>query len=301
MIVISAGVEAWDYPWSTLWGGNQEQVDDLPDPEIPEYALTPSPQHSAPPTEQAQQSAPPDTSAEPSPELAALPDSDTLIGSSTGGSSPSSSSYIYLGILKIPKLSLSVNLFEGAGGELLKGVGHVTGTALPDRTGNCAIGGHRNYIAMRPFRYLNLMEEGDKVIIKYGGNVYTYSVFSRFIVKADENWVMGPVEGEIHMITLITCDPVIHPVNRLIVWARLTDVDGIAPEDFFAAPEETAAPSPSEEPAATQEPESSPSPLVSQSPDDQHSGDSAAPSASETPAESSAAQSPEPTDTAAAS
>ncbi len=148
--------------------------------------------------------------------------------------------------MKIPKLGVSVNLFEGAEGQLIKGAGHVTGTSLPDEEGNCAIGGHRNYIVMRPFRYLNLLEQGDRIIIKYGGSVYNYTVFSSFIVTADESWVMQEVEGETRMVTLITCDPVIHPVNRLIVWARLSDVDGVSPEEFFAQPEEES-PSPEAE------------------------------------------------------
>lgn len=134
---------------------------------------------------------------------------------------------VWMGTLKLPSIQVSENIVEGDGEELYYAVGHTPGTALPGQEGNCFLSGHRNLIYMRPFRYLDKMAAGDRAYVSDGENTYTYEVFEIFECGPDDTWVMNPVKGETHVLTLMTCTPVLNPVNRLIVRARL--VGGEAP------------------------------------------------------------------------
>ena len=118
--------------------------------------------------------------------------------------------------------------------EMKYGVGHVTGTAMPGEKGNCAISGHRPY----PFRYLDTLTEGDKVIVKRDGVVYTYSVYESFEVLPEETWVLDNIIGEKYTLTLITCTPYMVSSHRLIVRARLIDIDGMTPAEYYGEEEE---------------------------------------------------------------
>ncbi|SDM66312.1 class D sortase [Acetanaerobacterium elongatum] len=128
-----------------------------------------------------------------------------------------------LGVIKLPEIGISENIVEGSGDELFYGVGHIKGTALPGEAGNCVLSGHRNYIVMHPFRHLNLLAEGDTVTIEYEGKTYTYEVFKTFTVSPEQTDVLAPQKEENHLLTLVTCTPVLNPVNRLIVWCRLIE------------------------------------------------------------------------------
>ncbi len=126
-----------------------------------------------------------------------------------------------LGVIRLPEIGISENIVEGTGDELFYGVGHITGTALPGEKGNCVLAGHRNYIVMHPFRHLNLLAEGDAVTIDYKDKVYTYKVFKTFTVSPEQTDVLDAQQEEPYLLTLVTCTPVLNPVNRLIVWCRL--------------------------------------------------------------------------------
>jgi sortase A len=52
--------------------------------------------------------------------------------------------------LEIPRLGLSTVVFEGTGQDvLLRGPGHLRGSALPSDTGNMVIAGHRDTFFVR--------------------------------------------------------------------------------------------------------------------------------------------------------
>lgn len=138
--------------------------------------------------------------------------------------------YILLGIMKIPKLEVSQYILEGTQRQMRYGGGHVIGTADVGEKGNCAIAAHRT----QAFRYLNLLKEGDTIVIKANGNIYTYLVYGLFDVKPTELWVLEPVEGEDYTLTMITCTPYMVSSHRLIVWASLSDINGMTPEEFYA-------------------------------------------------------------------
>lgn len=138
--------------------------------------------------------------------------------------------YILLGIMKIPKLEVSQYVLEGTQRQMRYGGGHVMGTAGIGEKGNCAIAAHRT----QAFRYLNLLKEGDTIVIKANGNIYTYLVYGLFDVEPTELWVLEPVEGEDYTLTMITCTPYMVSSHRLIVWASLSDINGMTPEEFYA-------------------------------------------------------------------
>jgi len=72
---------------------------------------------------------------------------------------------------------------------------------------------------------LDLLSAGDEVIVDLDGEIFTYIVYDNFIVDENDTWVLRPVEGESHILTLVTCDPVVstRAKNRLIVRARLAE------------------------------------------------------------------------------
>src|SRR5579872_5421232 len=67
-----------------------------------------------------------------------------------------------VGRIDIPRLDLSVIVFEGTSDDTLaRGVGHLTGSAGPGERGNLVLAGHRDTF----FRALRNIREGDEVDI----------------------------------------------------------------------------------------------------------------------------------------
>lgn len=208
-LFIIASIVAWEayrYPWATVFGGSQS-----------DSALSDPPPISW--ENEAQESSSTGSSA-----YSFTPSSAILPGSEA----PKEAKHIQyteLGIIKIPKLSLSQHVLEGAQDQMHYGVGHVTGTAAIGGSGNCALAGHNT----TSFRYLDKLSTGDSVILKADGNVFTYSVIKSFVVLPSEVSVLKSVPGENALLTLITCTPYLTGTHRLIVQARLTEINGTPP------------------------------------------------------------------------
>lgn len=246
VILISAVQEASIYPWRTLNKASGESYSSLPDPTPIIYpAETPAVSVSA---EQPAQSS---FYHEPSP-AAETTAAVVLPGEESVVASTASPDYYQMGIVKIPVLGISVFLLEGTGDQMHYGIGHEPGTAAPGQKGNCVIAGHRS----RTFRYLDKLALGNKVIINDEKNIYTYTVYDSFTVLPTDAWVLGSVEGEDYSLTMITCTPYIVYSHRLIVRARLTDINGQSPDAFYNSdtPEATASQSPSASPPVTVSP-----------------------------------------------
>ena len=128
-----------------------------------------------------------------------------------------------VGYFKFPKLGISENIVLGSDEELMYGVGHVNGTAGLGQEGNCVLAGHRNYIVMHPFRHLDKAAVGDRVMVEDEANIYTYEIYEILTVKPEDVYVTELQEGESHMLTLVTCTPVLNPTHRLVAWARLVE------------------------------------------------------------------------------
>lgn len=104
------------------------------------------------------------------------------------------------------------------------GVGHYQGTALPGEIGNFAVAGHRMTYGAA-FRDLDLLGNGDEIIVETVDGWYTYKVDRTKIVKPTEVNVISPVPekaGEVpseRWMTLTTCTPKWSAAKRLVVFA----------------------------------------------------------------------------------
>jgi sortase A len=152
-----------------------------------------------------------------------------------------------LAIIRIPRLGLDYAkpVVQGVSlDDLHRGVGHYPETALPGQVGNFAVAGHRATNG-EPFRDLDAVRAGDKVVIETRDTWFTYVVDPtpgggghRIVAPAD-TWVIEPVPGEPaakptrKLITLTTCNPRWASTERLIVSGHLESEqpksDGLPP------------------------------------------------------------------------
>lgn len=238
--------EAANYPWQILFkSGEQLQEDHMPDPTPPPGAAL---AHTVPADDGPKEDGSGKDGLEdgdgPLPE-----DSDLLPGEGdsfvAGFGKASAEALVVLGAIKIPKLSISVNILQGTSQQtLLYGAGHVTGSARIGAKGNVVIAGHRVTYVMHPFRHLDKMEPGDTVILKDDLHTYIYQTLETFIIDGAETWVMEKVEDVPYCLTLITCHPVGSAKQRLILRAALVTVDGTPYEEYYAKPPVSETPEP---------------------------------------------------------
>jgi sortase A len=129
---------------------------------------------------------------------------------------------VAIAILRIPAIKLVVPVNRGTGrGELLRGAGLVTGSALPGSTGNVAIAAHRDSF----FRGLRNVAVGDVVELDSLEHTTLYRVTDTKVVEPTDVRVLADV-GE-PILTLITCYPfhfVGNAPQRFIVRAVATDI-----------------------------------------------------------------------------
>ena len=132
--------------------------------------------------------------------------------------------YKELGRIQIPSIHLDVKFGEGVGAStLLHGPGHWPGTPMPGRPGNTVISGHRN-TNTQPFKYLNLLHPGDKIITQFGDeSPVTYKVTKTTIVpqaKYKEFVLQQPSSPTAREITMFACHPEGNPIYRIVVQAE---------------------------------------------------------------------------------
>jgi sortase A len=126
-------------------------------------------------------------------------------------------------ILRIPKVGIEVPVFEGTSDLVMnRGVGHVSGTALPGASGNVAIAGHRDGF----FRGLKDVHQGDVIEVQHpisgGERTDRYVVNKLKIIVPNDTSVLKPTDGQ--TLTLITCYPFYYvgaAPERYIVQASL--------------------------------------------------------------------------------
>ncbi|WP_234327101.1 class E sortase [Streptomyces sp. NRRL WC-3742] len=136
-------------------------------------------------------------------------------------------------IVYLPKLGLKFPIAEGTSKSAVLDnglVGHYTGTGMPaDKAGNFALAAHRNTHG-EPFRYINKLDKGDKIIVETATAYYTYEVTSGIPETSPSNVsVIKPVPngagypGPGRYITLTTCTPEFTSKFRLIVFGKMTE------------------------------------------------------------------------------
>ncbi|WP_025820376.1 class D sortase [Shewanella marina] len=108
-----------------------------------------------------------------------------------------------LGLLSIPKIDLSVAIFDGVDeAELNKGVGRVLKNSNLDGHNNLSLAGHRDSF----FRKLGHLKIGDTIqVTDIDGNQYQFAVSQTWIVNPEHVEILKPTGKQ--SITLITCYP----------------------------------------------------------------------------------------------
>ena len=127
-----------------------------------------------------------------------------------------------LGELKIPRLHLSVMVFEGDDAGILKvGAGHIPGTSLSPGKGNIGIAAHRDTF----FRPLRSIHPEDVIAWRTPAGETRFGVTKTEIVRPSDVGVLAQTPGR--DLTLVTCYPfsyIGHAPQRFIVYAeRLSD------------------------------------------------------------------------------
>jgi len=125
----------------------------------------------------------------------------------------------YIGNLAIPRLQLSVKIYQGtAEKQLTKGVGHYLMSVLPGANDNSVIAGHRDTY----FSRLNTVKLGDLIAVKTQEVTLKYYVTKIRIVSKKDRSVI--VLTKIATLTLSTCYPFIYfgnALKRYVVIAQL--------------------------------------------------------------------------------
>ena len=127
-----------------------------------------------------------------------------------------------IGQLQIPRLGNSYNVVQGTDETSLEeGPGHYPSTALPGMGQTVAIAGHRTtYLA--PFRFVNQLKRGDRIIVTMPYGRFTYVVQYLRIVLPTDVAVIDDVGYD--RLVLSACNPIYSAAQRIIVFARLRSV-----------------------------------------------------------------------------
>ena len=100
---------------------------------------------------------------------------------------------------------------------LQKGPGHFPETAFPGQGGTVGIAGHRTtYLA--PFRHIDSMERGDRIVLEMPYATIVYRVQKTEIVDPTDVEVVDNVGYE--RLVLTSCHPVYSAAQRFVVFAR---------------------------------------------------------------------------------
>lgn len=121
--------------------------------------------------------------------------------------------------IRIPAIRVDAPVVMGDGWEQLqKGVAQHLGTANPGENGNMVLSAH-NDIFGEIFRDLELLQEGDEVILDTPTQSFTYIVVRWRIVDPTDVSVMEPTREPV--VTLISCYPYLVDSHRIVVLAEL--------------------------------------------------------------------------------
>ena len=139
--------------------------------------------------------------------------------------------------LYIPSLDLDWVVVNGTTQDDIRySPGHYTEyPSRPGQAGNYAIAAHRT---PGLFWDIDLLENGDVLVLEDAHNFYTYEVFREETVVPTDVWVVEPdpfgdtggedeggegAEPGRALITLTTCAPKLNNTHRLIVWGELVE------------------------------------------------------------------------------
>jgi sortase A len=132
-----------------------------------------------------------------------------------------------IGRLMIPRIGANYDVVEGTDTPSLeKGPGHYPATAFPGLGQTVAIAGHRTtYLA--PFRHIDALKPGDRILLKMPYGLFTYVVQFHRIVLPTALWVTRDVGYE--RLVLSACNPLYSAAQRIIIFAKLQSVKPLGP------------------------------------------------------------------------
>lgn len=132
-----------------------------------------------------------------------------------------------IGRITIPKIGANYIIIQGTDtASLEKGPGHYSATAFPGLGQTVAIAGHRTtYLA--PFRHINALRPGDRILVKMPYGMFTYAVQYTRIVLPTALWITRNVGYE--RLVLSACNPLYSAAQRIVIFARLKSVTPLGP------------------------------------------------------------------------
>lgn len=139
-----------------------------------------------------------------------------------------------LGRIKIEAIGVSDVFVHGTrwGADLSRGPGHYERTSVPGLGRTTAIAGHRTTFGA-PFREIDDLERGDKIVLELPYGTFRYRVFAHEIVKSDD-WSIIRRRG-FDTIVLSACHPLYGSSHRWIVYGRLVEVQPVSGEPYVLA------------------------------------------------------------------
>jgi sortase A len=127
-----------------------------------------------------------------------------------------------IGRIEIKKIGANFDVVQGTDtASLERGPGHYPSTAFPGLGQTVAIAGHRTtYLA--PFRNINQLHHGDRIVLQMPYATFTYTVQYDRIVTPTAWWITNNVGYE--RLVLSACNPLYSAAQRIVVFARLASV-----------------------------------------------------------------------------
>ncbi|MDQ6909621.1 MAG: sortase [Actinomycetota bacterium] len=120
-----------------------------------------------------------------------------------------------IGTMEIPKLNLVHPVYQGVTlNNIDLGPSHWPGTAEPGQVGNTVFAGHR-VTRSRPFRNIDRLEIGDKVVFDVNGSRSSYHVTASMVVEAKDSWISDQTPTPTG--TIYACHPPGSVAQRFVV------------------------------------------------------------------------------------
>jgi len=126
---------------------------------------------------------------------------------------------VELGSIEIPAIGLKHRMFQGVTlHNIDKGPSHWAGSALPGEMGNTVFAGHRATNS-QPFRHIDALVPGDRVIFTVGSTRSTYRVTGHLVVRPADSWIAEQTSA--YTGTLYACHPVGSMAERYVIRLEL--------------------------------------------------------------------------------
>jgi LPXTG-site transpeptidase (sortase) family protein len=126
--------------------------------------------------------------------------------------------------LTIPTLEMREQVYDGTNlGTLSKGIWHLPNSSSPDKGGNTVMAGHRfTYSGKAVFYYLDKVKVNDNMTLYWQGKRYDYVVTAINVVPPTDGKLVAQTDNP--TLTIYTCTPVWSAKDRLVITAKLAEI-----------------------------------------------------------------------------